>query len=118
MFMDGDFLSRTSVSLLGRLRQNHTDQEAWSEFVRRYAPRILCWCRHWNLQEADAQDVTQDVLLKLADKMRTFAYDPSLSFRAWLKTLTHHAWRDFVDSRARADRGAEALRMLASVRSR
>jgi RNA polymerase sigma-70 factor (ECF subfamily) len=37
--------------------------------------------------------------LKLAQKMRTFAYDPRRSFRAWLKTVTHHAWRDFVDTR-------------------
>src|SRR5262249_50160275 len=38
--------------------------------------------------------------------MRTFAYDPSRSFRAWLKTVTHHAWRDFVDSRRPGDRGS------------
>jgi RNA polymerase sigma-70 factor (ECF subfamily) len=41
-------------------------------------------------------------LLKLAQKMRDFAYDPTRSFRAWLKTLTRHAWSDFLDSRRRA----------------
>jgi RNA polymerase sigma-70 factor (ECF subfamily) len=54
------------------------------------------------LQEADAQDVTQDVLLKLAKAMRDFTYDPSRSFRAWLKTLTNHALSDFLESRPRA----------------
>jgi RNA polymerase sigma-70 factor (ECF subfamily) len=49
------------------------------------------------LQHADAADVTQAVLLKLAQGMRTFVYDPSRSFRAWLKTLTHHAWQDLVN---------------------
>jgi RNA polymerase sigma-70 factor (ECF subfamily) len=29
--------------------------------------------------------------------MRTFAYDPSRSFRGWLKTVTYRAWKDFVD---------------------
>ena len=99
-----DSPSQTSVTLLGRLRQEGTDQQAWVEFVRRYGPRICGWCRQWGLQEADAQDVAQDVLLKLAAKLRTFAYDPTRSFRGWLKTLTHHAWCDFVNDRPRSVR--------------
>jgi RNA polymerase sigma-70 factor (ECF subfamily) len=87
------------------LRQAPADQSAWGEFVERYGPKIYGWCRHWGLQESDAEDVTQDVLLKLAEKMRTFAYDASGSFRAWLKTLTHHAWQDFLGSRHRAGTG-------------
>jgi DNA-directed RNA polymerase specialized sigma24 family protein len=43
------------------------------------------------LQETDAEDVTQDVLLKIALKMKTFASDAASCFRAWLKTLTHQA---------------------------
>jgi RNA polymerase sigma-70 factor (ECF subfamily) len=50
--------------------------------------------------------VTQNVMLKLADKMRTFAYDPAKSFRGWLRTLAHHAWADFVATRGRAGRGS------------
>ena len=96
----------TSVSLLDRLRHESVDQEAWSEFVRRYGPHIYRWCRKWKLQEADAQDVTQAVLLRLADKMRTFQYDPSRKFRAFLKTLTHNAWYDFLQSRKRAGVGS------------
>src|SRR5262249_44581158 len=72
------------------------------EFVERYGRHIYRWCRQWKLQDADAEDVTQDLLLKLAQKLRAFAYDPARSFRGWLKTLTHHAWRDFVDGRRRA----------------
>src|SRR5262249_8885964 len=67
---------------------------------------ILLWCRRWQLQEADAEDVTQDVLLKLNSRMATFSYDASGSFRAWLKTLAHHAWRDLVAERWRAGIGA------------
>jgi RNA polymerase sigma-70 factor (ECF subfamily) len=92
----------TSISLLGRLRQQSVDQEAWKEFVRRYGPHIYRWCRKWKLQEADAEDVTQAVLLRLADKMRTFQYDPAKKFRAFLKTLTHNAWYDFLQGRKRA----------------
>src|SRR5262249_23086518 len=93
---------RTHSSLLARLGQNPTDQGAWGEFAARYGPRIDSWCRHWGLQDADAQDVAQAVLVQLAAKMRSFVYDPSKSFRAWLKTLAHHAWCDFVSDRKRA----------------
>jgi RNA polymerase sigma factor (sigma-70 family) len=101
-----EHLSRTSITLLGRLRQDATDQAAWIEFVARYEPKILQWCRAWGLQESDARDVTQDVLLKLQRLLAKFAYDPSRSFRGWLRTLTHHAWRDLVDDRRRMGAGS------------
>jgi RNA polymerase sigma factor (sigma-70 family) len=93
--------SRTSLTLLGRLRHDPKDQAAWVEFVARYEPKIVQWCLRWRLQESDARDVTQNVLLKLHGLLAKFAYDPGKSFRAWLKTLTHHAWRDLVDERKR-----------------
>ena len=52
--------STTSLTLLGRLRQGATDQAAWDAFVERYGRKIYGWCRHWQLQQADAEDVTQD----------------------------------------------------------
>jgi DNA-directed RNA polymerase specialized sigma24 family protein len=67
-----DQSSRTSVTLLGRLRRDPRDQTAWNEFVSRYRPKILEWCRRWRLQESDAQDVTQAVLLKLSSLMAMF----------------------------------------------
>jgi RNA polymerase sigma factor (sigma-70 family) len=98
--------SGTRITLLGRLRLDPGNQAAWGEFVEHYGSKIYGWCRKWNLQEADAQDVTQNVLLKLAQKLREFSYDPSRSFRAWLKTLTHHAWSDFLESRQRPGLGS------------
>src|SRR5262249_43596926 len=99
-------LPTTRVTLLARLRQEPTDQAAWGVFVERYGRHIYRWCRRWKLQDADAEDVTQEILLKLTQKLRAFAYDPSRSFRGWLKTVAHHAWRDFADSRSRAQRPA------------
>jgi RNA polymerase sigma factor (sigma-70 family) len=92
-------LPTTRVTLLARLRQDPTDQAAWDTFVERYGRHIYRWCRRWKLQDADAEDVTQDILAKLARTLHDFHYDPARSFRGWLKTVAHHAWRDFVDSR-------------------
>ena len=87
---------KTSPSLLGRLRNSPNDQSAWNEFVNRYQPRLLAWCRRWGLQDSDAQEVSQNVMIRLASKLRVLSYDPSLSFRGWLYTIVRDAWSDFV----------------------
>jgi RNA polymerase sigma-70 factor (ECF subfamily) len=104
----------TSQTLLNRVR-SPLDQEAWNEFVERYGRRIYGWCRQWGLQEADAEDVTQDVLLRLASKLRGFAYDPARRFRGWLRTLTHHAWSDFLQARRLPGRGSGDSRVTQAL---
>lgn len=111
----------TSATLLLRLRTNPQDDSAWAQFVDRYRPMIFGWCRGHALQEADAEDVTQAVLLKLYRRLRDFQYDPSQSFRQWLRTLTHNAWHDFVTNPRRADTGSgdsAMVQMLAAVEAR
>src|SRR5262245_35800582 len=112
--------AETRLSLLVRLtRAGPSDERAWREFVDYYAPVIYRWCVRRGLQDTDAQDVTQQVLLKLATKLPSFTYDPDRSFRAWLRTLTHHAWADFVtgqDGRPPAHPAAWAA--LATIEAR
>ena len=115
--MQNSSVPRTSLSLLGRLRKESVDQDAWGEFVRRYGPHIYRWCRKWKLQEADAQDVTQAVLVKLVQKMRTFEYDPTRRFRGYLKTLTHYAWCDFLEGRQRAAAGSGDTQVLEALQT-
>lgn len=111
--------SQTSATLLTRLRQVPADQAAWAQFADRYGRKIYGWCRQWKLQEADAEDVTQIVLLKLAGKMQAFEYDPSRSFRAWLKTVTRHAWLDSCSTRKTAAAGgSQVLELLQTVEAR
>lgn len=118
----GSASSARTGSVLLLLLSDPTDPSAWSAFVDRYAPKIYGWCRQRGLQEADAQDVTQEVLTQLVRKLRTFTYDPHKgTFRGWLRTLTHHAWYEFVESRRRAGLGdgdAEALERLDSLEAR
>jgi RNA polymerase sigma-70 factor (ECF subfamily) len=112
--------SKTSATLLERLRQVPADQAAWVQFAERYGCKIYAWCRRWNLQGADAEDLTQEVLLKLAEKMQTFVYDPARSFRAWLKTVVRHAWIDSWSGRKAvvAAGGNQALELLQTVEAR
>jgi RNA polymerase sigma-70 factor (ECF subfamily) len=93
--------SRTSLSLLELLRRDPSNPAAWDELVRRYRPKVYEWCCTWGLQESDADDVVQTVLVKLTESLRDFEYDPAGSFRAWLRTVTNHALSDFAARRQR-----------------
>ena len=114
------WLPTTCPTLLARLRSDPSSASAWDEFVDSYGRHIYRWCRQWGLQDADAEDVTQEILLKLARKLREFTYDPEGSFRGWLKTVAHHAWRDFVDGRslARPATSEPVWELLYSVEAR
>ncbi len=109
--------SDTSVTLLRRLRRDPADQAAWGEFVDRYGRMIFRWCRRWGLQEADAEDVTQNVLVELSRQMRTFVYDPAGRFRGWLKTVAHRAWCRFAEGRAHAAAAGSETATLSLLRS-
>ena len=109
----------TSVTLLQQLRQTPGDRGAWTEFARRYGPAIFQWCRQRGVQDADADDVTQTVLLKLVARMKEFQYDPGGSFRAWLKTVTIHALSKFALAQQKAGLGSGGeTDLLASVEAR
>lgn len=77
-------------------------ETAWISFVDRYAPAIFRWIQSRGLQEADAADVTQEVMLKILGSIRYFEYDPARGkFRSWLKTIASNAARDWQRSRGR-----------------
>jgi RNA polymerase sigma-70 factor (ECF subfamily) len=113
--MDSAQGSGTNVTLLGRVCRDPTDNQSWSEFVHRYGPRVYTWCRKWHLSDADAQDVTQNVLMKLFVRLPSFTYDPKRSFRAWLKTVTHHAWQDYLDSLRRVGQTGQDSSVLSAL---
>jgi RNA polymerase sigma factor (sigma-70 family) len=110
--MDDDSQSRTSITLLQRVSRSSGDPAAWDEFDRQYRPKIHQWCRGWGVQEADAEDVTQLVLSKLLKVLGGFKYDPTRSFRGWLKTVARHVWSDL---RERSDYVVASDSLILSV---
>ena len=66
----------TRPTLLARLLDPQPDPSSWDEFVRCYRDQIHSWCRAWGLQDTDAEDVTQSVLVRLLRKLRRFRYGP------------------------------------------
>jgi RNA polymerase sigma factor (sigma-70 family) len=86
-FKAGNRFDHTRASLLARLRESE-DQTAWREFFDIYWPLLFSVSRRSGLNNADAQDVAQDVLGIVARQMPGFRYDPARgSFKGWLLTL-------------------------------
>jgi RNA polymerase sigma-70 factor (ECF subfamily) len=105
----------TRPSLLLRLRDAR-DADAWETFVDTYGPLVYGYCRRKALQEADAADVTQEVLGEVARCIPAFRYDPERGrFRAWLGTLTRRRLARFLDSRQRRGPGSASAHGLTDV---
>src|SRR5205807_400842 len=95
----------TAASLLLRLRDVQ-DADAWQTFVDVYAPLIYRYCRRHRLQDADATDVTQEVLAQMTRSIRTFEYQRERGrFRDWLGTVTRNKLRRFLEKQGHAARG-------------
>jgi len=77
----------THPSLLIRLRDAR-DGAAWALFVEIYTPLIYRYCRKRHLQEADAAEVAQEVLLQVNRSITSFEYQPERGrFRDWLGSV-------------------------------
>jgi RNA polymerase sigma factor (sigma-70 family) len=67
------------------------DDRAWQTFVELYRPLLQRFAMRRGLQDADARDATQNVLLAVSQAIRTFQYDPARGrFRSWLGTIVAH----------------------------
>jgi RNA polymerase sigma-70 factor (ECF subfamily) len=97
---------RTRPSLVLRIGDPR-DEDAWDQFVKLYTPLIHGFSRKQGLQEADAADLTQEVLRVVARSAARLEYDPARgSFRGWLFTIVRNKLRNFLASPARQFRGS------------
>lgn len=111
-------LPPTQWTLLARLGDSQ-DREAWRQFVDIYAPVIFQYARRRGVQESDAADVTQEVLLRVAEALRRRACDPAKGrFRGWLFTVTRNELCDWLEARGRRERalgGSTEQQMLSEL---
>lgn len=96
----------THPSLLLRIR-DAADHEAWRQFVAIYTPMVYRFALRRGLQDADAGDLTQDVLRAVARAAHRLEYDPARgTFRGWLFTIVRNQLYDFRARRRRQPPGA------------
>jgi RNA polymerase sigma-70 factor (ECF subfamily) len=104
-------IPETRQSLVARL-QNTRDEAAWSEFLTIYEPLILRIMVNYGLQESDARDVCQQVLMAVAKDVGQWKSDGQhRSFRRWLSQIARNRILKFVvkaRSRLQATGGTDA----------
>ena len=94
-------MHETSLSLLERLRQS-PENEGWNRLADLYTPLIRAWLRRYDVQDSDANDLVQEVLLAVSKDLRKFEHrgQPG-AFRGWLKAILINRLRKFWRARNR-----------------
>lgn len=83
-------LPETNEILIARVK-DRSDDQAWSEFLAIYQPVILRLARRRGLQDADAHDVCQKVVLSVSQAIGRWEPRPNQPFRAWLGRIARNA---------------------------
>ena len=78
------------------------DRNAFAELVERHYDYIFRIACKWSGKRSDAEDIAQDVCIKLATAIRSF--DGRSAFTSWLYKVTLNAVRDMQRARSRRGR--------------
>jgi len=88
------------------------DAQAWGQFVDLYTPLLFYWSRKTGLNSQDAADLVQDVLTIVFQKLPSFRYDQSKSFRGWLRMVTLNRFREHCRLEYKQQLVAQAMTLL------
>ncbi len=107
----------TSPTLIVSVRDG--DDAAWRRLVKIYGPLVFRWCQRCGLQESDAFDASQEVLMGVNRSLEKFEHQAcGGSFRAWLWTITRNKvanFRDQSSNEPKAGGGTQALQAIESL---
>lgn len=108
----------TRHSLLMRVG-DPADGQAWGEFWALYQPVVYRMARQFGLQDADAQDLTQDVMAAVARAIPSWQPDSTRGkFRTWLYTVVRNKTIAALRRQRPGDRGTGDTQILNNVEAR
>ena len=83
------------------------DAVAWEEIVERYNRRIFNICYRFTGSQDDAQDLAQEVFIKIYRTLKSYDTDRG-SFMTWVATLTRNLLVDHF-RRSKQDRVTDSM---------
>ncbi len=105
-------MSNTRATLLLRLR-DRGDETAWSQFHELYAPLLYAYARQRGLTQADAEEIRDQCLLAVSQKMESFEYSRTKgSFKNWLYCIANGKVIDFLRKRREHEADTNVLRQV------
>ena len=82
----------TRWTLIRKVSNPDCDEQSWSEFYHLYKKLIYAVARKAGLTREEAEDVVQETMRSVCDKIRDFVPDPARgSFKSWLLQMAR--WR-------------------------
>ena len=103
----------TQDSLIAQLRDAN-NFEAWESFAQIYRPIVYRLARARGLQHADADDLSQQVMMSVARAIPNWQREPQARFRHWLARIVRNATINAL-SRGRQDRAAGGSDFLSLI---
>jgi RNA polymerase sigma-70 factor (ECF subfamily) len=88
-------------------------EAAWEDLVKLHTRRVYAICYRFTNSDPEAQDLTQEVFLRVFKSLKSFRAGEGL-FAVWLGRLTRNLLIDHY-RRARMDRATESLEDVAAV---
>ena len=82
-------------------------EAAWDELVRTYTRRVYAVCYRFTGRESEAQDLTQEVFLRVFRTLKSFRAGEG-SFTVWLNRLTRNLLIDHY-RRTKSDRATDSI---------
>ena len=88
----------TRQTLIERLR-TESDEDSWNTFTDIYQKYIYVVIRNMNIAHSEAEDLVQEVLLKVWNKLGDFNYSPGKAkFRTWLSRVIKNHVLNYLES--------------------
>jgi RNA polymerase sigma-70 factor (ECF subfamily) len=109
-------MPETRDSLIAQI-QDPTNRDAWDQFTQLYRPIVYRLARSRGLQDDDAEDLTQQVLLSVARAIPDWQRQPNTRFRHWLSRIARNAILNALmrSRRDTATGGSDFLKTLNSL---
>ena len=101
--MDERLPFETSLSLLDQLGKE-SDEASWDRLCEVYSPLLHGWLRRYDVQDADADDLIQDVLMVVMRELQNFQHNQQTgAFRSWLRRILVNRLQNFWRKRGHGD---------------